>query len=178
MRASKFKDGETIHPLSDFVNALTQLHDLLAPLLKTLPKNGQQAEIRAQYDKARTSFSKSIEQFRTTITETTPNTSTDLNKQVADFAPLIEISRDLSERTDSLYKLATRITDICETSSINNNRSDITRARQNRRRSAENSSRTTQTGKLLLPAGTLAHRAFPRSETMRRRRTGQTGRSR
>ena len=36
----EIKDGETIHPLSDFVNALTQLHDLLAPLLKTLPKNG------------------------------------------------------------------------------------------------------------------------------------------
>ena len=49
---------------------------------------------------------------------------------MAEFAPLIEISRDLSERTDSLYKLASRITDICETSSTTNNRSDITRARR------------------------------------------------
>ena len=39
-------------------------------------------------------------------------------------------SRYLSERTDSLYKLASRITDICETSSTTNNRTDITRARR------------------------------------------------
>ena len=34
----EIKDGETIHPLPDFVNALTRLHDLFAPSLKTLPK--------------------------------------------------------------------------------------------------------------------------------------------
>ena len=126
----KIKDSETIHPLPDFVNALTQLHDLLAPSLKTLRKNGQHTETLAEYNKARTAFPKAIEQFRTAITETAQNTSTDLNKQVAEFSPLIETSRDLSERTDSLYKLAIRITDICETSSTNNNRSDITRARR------------------------------------------------
>ncbi|MXX15217.1 MAG: N-6 DNA methylase [Gemmatimonadetes bacterium] len=126
----EINDGETIHPLPDFVNALTQLHDLLAPSLKTLPKNGQHAETRAEYDKARTSLPEAIEQFRTAITETAPNTSTDLNKQVAEFAPLIEISRNLSERTESLYKLAIRITDICETVGTTNNRSDITRARR------------------------------------------------
>ena len=126
----KIKDGETIHPLPDFVNALTQLHDQFAPSLKTLPKNGQHAETLAEYDKARAAFPEAIEQFRTAITETAQDTSTDLNKQVAEFAPLIETSRDLSERTDSLYKLAIRITDICETSSTINNRSDITRARR------------------------------------------------
>lgn len=126
----KIKDGETIHPLPNFVNALTQLHDLLAPSLKTLPKNGQHTETLDEYDKARAAFTEDIEQFRTAITETAPNTSTDLNKQVAEFAPLIEISRNLSEHTDSLYKLAIRIADICETSSTTNNRSDITRARR------------------------------------------------
>ncbi len=126
----KIKDGETIHPLPDFVNALTQLHDQFAPSLKTLPKNGQHTETLAEYNKVRTAFPKAIEQFRTAITETTQNTSTDLNKQVAEFAPLIETSRNLSERTDSLYKLAIRITDICETSSTINNRSTITRARR------------------------------------------------
>ena len=126
----EIKDGETIHPLPDFINALTRLHDLLAPLLKTLPKNGQHAETLAEYDKARTLFPKAIEQFRSTIAETAPNTSTDLNKQVAEFDPLVEASRDLSERTDNLYKLAIRITDISETSSTNNSRSDITRARR------------------------------------------------
>ena len=124
----EINDGETIHPLPDFVNALIQLHDLSAPSLKTLPKNGQHAKTLAEYDKARTTFPEAIEQFRTAITETAPNTRSDLNKQVAEFAPLIEISRDLSERTDSLYKLAIRVTDICETSI--NNRSDITRARR------------------------------------------------
>ena len=126
----KIKDGETIHPLPDFHNALTQLHDLFASSLKTLPKNGQHTETLAEYNKAQTTFSHDIEQFRTAITETTQNTSTDLNKQVAEFAPLIKTSRDLSERTDSLYKLAIRIADICETSGTINNRSDITRARR------------------------------------------------
>ncbi|MDE2697670.1 MAG: N-6 DNA methylase, partial [Gemmatimonadota bacterium] len=126
----EINDGETIHSLPDFINALTRLHDLFAPSLKTLPKNGQHAETLAEYDKARTAFPEAIEQFRTAITETTQNTSTDLNKQVAEFVPLIEISRDLSERTDNLYKLAIRITDICESAGTNNNRSDITRARR------------------------------------------------
>ena len=126
----EINDGEIIHPLPDFVNALTRLHDLSAPFLKILLKNGQPAKTLAEYDKARTAFPEAIEQFRTAITETAPNTSTDLNKQVAEFAPLIEISRDLSERTDSLYKLAIRITDICETAGKINNRSDITRARR------------------------------------------------
>ena len=126
----KIKDGEIIHPLPDFFNALARLHDLFASSLKTLPKNGQHAETLAEYDKARTAFPEAIEQFRTAIAETAHNTSTDLNKQVAEFAPLIEISRDLSERTDSLYKLATRVTDICETSRTINNRTDITRARR------------------------------------------------
>ena len=126
----KIKDGETIHPLPDFVNALTQLHDLFAPSLKTLPKNGQHTETLAEYNKARTAFPKAIEQFRTAITETAQDTSTNLNKQVAEFAPLIKTSHDLSERTDSLYKLAIRVTDICETSSTINNRSTITRARR------------------------------------------------
>ncbi len=126
----EINDGETTHPLPDFVNALTQLHDLIAPSLKTLPKDGQHTETLAEYDKARTAFPEAIEQFRTAITKTAPNTSTDLNKQVAEFAPLIEISRDLSERTDSLYKLAIRITDICEKTGTNNNRTDITRARR------------------------------------------------
>ncbi len=126
----EINDGETIHPLPDFLNALTQLHDLFAPSLKTLPKNGQNTETLAEYDKVRTAFPEAIEQFRTAITETAPNTSADLNKQVAEFASLIEISRNLSEHTDSLYKLAIRITDICETSSTTNNRTDITRARR------------------------------------------------
>ena len=124
----KINGGETSHPLPDFVNALTQLHDLFAPSLKTLPQNGQHTETLVEYNKARTAFAEDIEQFHTAITETASNTSTDLNKQVAKFAPLIEISRNLSERTDSLYKLAIRITDICETSI--NNRSEITRARR------------------------------------------------
>ena len=126
----KIKDGEPIHPLPDFVNALSRLHDLFSPSLKTLPKNGQHTETLAEYDKARTAFPEAIEQFRSAIAETAQNTSTDLNKQVAEFAPLIEISRDLSERTDSLYKLAIRVTDICETSRTINNRTDITRARR------------------------------------------------
>ncbi len=126
----EIKDGETIHPLPDFVNALAQLHDLIAPSLKTLPKNGQHTETLAEYDKTRTAFSEAIEQFRTVITETAQNTSTDLNKQVAEFTPLIEISHNLSERTDSLNKLAIRVTDICEKAGTTNNRSDITRARR------------------------------------------------
>lgn len=49
---------------------------------------------------------------------------------MAEFAPLIEISRNLSERTDSLYKLAIRVTDICEKAGTTNNKTDITRARR------------------------------------------------
>ena len=174
----KIKDGETIHPLPDFLNALTQLHDLSAPSLKTLPKNGQHAETLAEYDKARTAFAEAIEQFRTAITETASNTRSDLNKQVAEFAPLIEISRDLSERTDSLYKLAIRITDICETSSTINNRTDITRARRTADEARQIAiEQLKQVHYFYQQAQWLTSR-FPRSETVRRRRTGQTGRSR
>ena len=128
--------------------------------------------------KRETAFAEAIEQFRTAITETAQDTSTDLNKQVAEFAPLIKTSRDLSERADSLYKLAIRITDICETLSTINNRTDITRARRTADEARKVAVEQLKQVHYFYQQAHWLTRAFPRSETVRCRRTGQTRRSR
>ena len=117
----KREDGEMIHALPDYVESLNALRGHLCPFLKTLPKDGPQAETLAEFEKERKLFAKDVEQFQASVGEAAkqwenaPDTNAALNKLVAAFAPLAESSRDLVKQADLLYKLATRLIEICET---------------------------------------------------------------
>ncbi len=117
----KREDGEMIHALPDYVESLNALRGHLCPFLKTLPKDGPQAETLAEFEKERKLFAKDVEQFQASVGEAAkqwenaPDTNAALNKLVAASAPLAESSRDLVKQADLLYKLATRLIEICET---------------------------------------------------------------
>jgi type I restriction enzyme M protein len=115
------EDGETIHALPDFVESLTALHRQLAPFLDTLPKKGPHAETLAEFEKEWKLLTEDVERFRAGVRqaakqwEKAPDTNSGLNKLVTQFAPLAGSSRDLIKQGDLLYKLATRLIEICET---------------------------------------------------------------
>ena len=114
------EDGETVRALPACVAALIALREELDPFLKTQPKKGPHAEALAEFDKEQKLFAGDIEQFRAGVTKAAtrwdkaPDTNAGLNKLVEQFAPLAESSRDLIKQTDLLYKLASRLIDICE----------------------------------------------------------------
>ena len=114
------EDGEASRPLPDLVAALAGLRGQIGPFLKTQPKVGPHAETLAELEKEQKLFAEDVERFQTRVdqatvqSEKTPDTNAGLNKLVEQFAPLAESSRDLIKQTDLLYKLATRLTEICE----------------------------------------------------------------
>ena len=122
------EDGETTHPLPDFLAALNQLQKQLKTLLKN--SNDVGGEQQAEFDKEYKLLVEDIARFHQRADEAQQqwNNASDTNKALVkltqQFEPLAESSRDLIKQTDLLYKLATRLIEVC-----NNNR-DLTRARK------------------------------------------------
>ncbi len=122
------EDGETTHPLPDFLAALNQLQKQLKTLLKN--SNDVGGEQQAEFDKEYKLLVEDIARFHQRADEAQQqwNNASDTNKALVkltqQFEPLAESRRDLIKQTDLLYKLATRLIEVC-----NNNR-DLTRARK------------------------------------------------
>ncbi len=114
------QDGELVHALPDFVDAVAELSTQLAPFLKTQKKSGPQADTLAEFEKEQKLFAGDVERFQVSVRqaarqwEKTPDTNAALNKLVTEFAPLAESSRDLIKQSDLVYKLGTRLIEICE----------------------------------------------------------------
>ena len=117
---SEDEDGEAIRPLPDLVDASAELRGQMDPFLETRPQAGPHAEALAELEKEQELFGEGVERWRermdeaTARSERTPDTNAGLNELVEKFAPLAEASRDLSRQADLLYKLATRLIEICE----------------------------------------------------------------
>lgn len=117
---SESEEGEAIRPLPDLVAALAELQGQMDPFLKDQPKTGPHAETLAELGKEQKLFAADVEGLQarmnqaTAQSEKTPDTNAGLNKLVEQFAPLAESSRDLIKQTDLVYKLATRLIEICE----------------------------------------------------------------
>ena len=113
-------DGETGRPLRDFIEAIIALRDELSPFLDTQPTKGPQAEPLAELGKGQRQLETRAAQFHSRIDkaavrwEQTPDTPAGLNKLMDRFAPLAEAGRDLAGQTDQLYRVATRLIEICE----------------------------------------------------------------
>lgn len=122
-RACFEREGETadtLRPITTFIGALSALHEQLAPFVKIQPRSGQQAELLAEFEKEKELFGEDVRHFEASVRdavtqwENTPDTNAELNKLVDQLAPLAETSRDLVRQTDLLYKLATRLIEICD----------------------------------------------------------------
>ena len=138
----KADDGQ---PLPDYVKSLDRLHDLLKPFLDsakdtttehTVPqgddKNTEKKiskdsvdsviSVANEFSQAKAAFERDVESFRLAAEKETaewekqpaPDAAA-LVKETEQLAPLTETSRDLIKDADLLYKLASRLIDLCET---------------------------------------------------------------
>ena len=111
---------ETAQPLPDYAEALKALGKTLEPFLKIQPKTGPQAEVQKELEKESELFNQDVDQFRKSAQQAakqwddTPDTNAVLRKLTKEFEPLSETSRNLIKQIDLIYKLATRLIDICE----------------------------------------------------------------
>jgi len=113
-------NGETIEPLPTFISALGTLKKALQPFLKTLAKDGPQAEMLKELGDTAAAFTSDGETFKKTLAEqqafwkTRKTTNGELKKAVERLSPLAEASRDLIKQTDLVFKLISRLIEICE----------------------------------------------------------------
>ena len=136
---AKNKEGEPVHPLPDFITALSSLTNSLEPILKTLPDDAAEREPWKELLATIPTFHADAATFKKTIAnqQTThkkqQTTNGALKKAVDRLAPLAETSRDLIKQIDLLYKLASRLSETCEKSTKTNgarNGKEIVRARK------------------------------------------------
>jgi len=114
------EEGQKVEPLPDFAAAIQALRNTIDPFLKSLPKTGPHAEVLAELDKETSLSGKDIDKFQADARKAerkwqdTPGKNGSLRKLTQEFGPLSETSRDLVKQTDLVYKLATRLIEICE----------------------------------------------------------------
>jgi type I restriction enzyme M protein len=118
--SGKDDTGEVIEPLPSFLKASNALREVLQPFLKTLAKDGPHAETLKELDEATSAFKTDVEAFREMLSEQQglwkkqKTTNGELKKAVERLAPLAEASRDLIKQADLLFKLMSRLIEICE----------------------------------------------------------------
>ena len=106
--------------LPNFLAELNILRDALVPFLDTLDAEGAHAEASEKLTKALREFEDDGEAFQKAVVarrEAWAGQSIDsgtMKTRVDDLASLAESSRDLARQADQLYKLATRLIEICE----------------------------------------------------------------
>ncbi len=116
-------DDAVIEPLPTFIASLTTLQKALQPFLATLsPPESSHTEALKELDDAMPIFKDDVKRFREGVskqnivwqTQKTTNGG-ELKKAVDRLVPLAECSRDMVKQSDLLYKLASRLIDVCET---------------------------------------------------------------
>ncbi len=144
----KTKDGgEIFEPLPEFITSLDALLKALQPFLDSPFPQGEGPGVRGyqevlnELNEALPVFNTDVKSFNKAVAEQQAlwkkqkSSNGELKKAVDRLAPLAENSRDLVKQTDLLYKLASRLIEICEndcdarSSDAWSNR-DITRARK------------------------------------------------
>jgi type I restriction enzyme M protein len=113
---------DNTQPLPDYVKSLGELHDLLKPFLDSAPSVESVASVVKEFIEAKATFERDVESFRAAAEketaywekQTVPNAAA-LVKETERLAPLTETSRDLIKDADLLYKLISRLIDLCET---------------------------------------------------------------
>lgn len=122
--------GQVAQPLSDFVAALETLRKIIAPFLKGLPKScprpkggGQGmmvSDVQSELEKETALFEEDIKKFESSAKkankqwQSAADSNAALVKLTKTFEPMNDASRDLIKRADLVYKLVTRLINVCE----------------------------------------------------------------
>jgi type I restriction enzyme M protein len=111
---------KTAQPLAEYQRAFQALLDLVNPFMKSQSKEGSHAETYNELKDARAGFIKDSAEYRRTIDSAKKQwvkldrDNTALHKATESLLPVAGQSRDLVKQADQIYKLATRLIDICE----------------------------------------------------------------
>ncbi|MBL8811693.1 MAG: N-6 DNA methylase [Planctomycetaceae bacterium] len=113
--------GEAVQPLPLFVESIAAFEKQMQPFLKSLGKTGPHTETLAEFRKEQQQFATDVEAFHANTAKAAKqrdkagDTNAALYKLVEQLEPLAEASRDLIKQADLVYKLATRLIEVCET---------------------------------------------------------------
>lgn len=140
--AIKDEAGEIIEPMPSFIKSSDALREKLQPFIKTLTKDGSHTETLKELDDTTAAFKMDAEAFQKILAEQQElwkkqkTTNGELKKAVERLSPLAESSRDLIKQADLVFKLISRLIEICESEcsakeSDDWSGRDITRSRKN-----------------------------------------------
>jgi type I restriction enzyme M protein len=113
-------NGGKIEPLPSFTESISKLRNSCTPFLETLPEDGARAEVQKEIDQAMPTFKADVHAFQNEIAQqltqwkTQKTTNGELKKAVDRLSSLADASRNLVKQTDLLFKLATRLVEVCE----------------------------------------------------------------
>ncbi len=111
---------KSIAPVKDFTQKLINLMEKLEPFLKTLLVGAVHAETLTELRGGRTTFMQDATAFHKALEEAATSWKSNARDNVGlrhsaeRLAPLYEQSRDLIRQVDLLFKLVSRLIDICE----------------------------------------------------------------
>jgi type I restriction enzyme M protein len=112
--------AKNFSPLPDFIDSLATMRSSVEPFLKTLANEGPHAETLKELADTADAFTSDAEMFQKTLLEqqalwkTRKTTNGELKKAVERLSPLAESSRDLIKQADLVFKLISRLIEICE----------------------------------------------------------------
>jgi type I restriction enzyme M protein len=107
-------------PVEGFIQKLANLLEKLDPFLKKLPDDAAQAETLKELRGGRTTFINDNTTYQKALDEavvawkSSSRDNAGLRQSAEKLAPLSEQSRDLVRQVDLLFKLVSRLMDICE----------------------------------------------------------------
>ncbi len=107
-------------PLPDFIDSLATMRGSVEPFLKTLAKDGPHTETLRELDDTAAAFTSDVEAFKKNLVgeqalwKTQKTGNGEIKKAVERLAPLAESSRDLIKQADLVFKLVSRLIEICE----------------------------------------------------------------
>jgi type I restriction enzyme M protein len=110
----------TFNSTSSFFQKLANLLQTLDPFLKTLPNGAVHIETFRELLDAQNTFTQDIASYNNTIEgisiywKSCTRDNAGLQQMAEKFAPVAEQSRDLIKQVDLLYKMISRLIDICE----------------------------------------------------------------
>jgi type I restriction enzyme M protein len=106
--------------LTDFSSCLKTLRDSVWRLAQSIPADAMRADVLGEFDEASRAFACDVKEFRGAIDKeanewSKPHkTVKSLNDATLRMGELGEKSRDLVKQTDLLYKLGSRLVEMCE----------------------------------------------------------------
>ena len=109
------EDGDTVRPIPDYLDALSEFEEVVRPFLDSLPADGPLAEAVARLEEAKDTFRKEARKLETDLARTERDWSSASEgatapvKMTESYHCLAESGRARAKEADSVYRLVVRL---------------------------------------------------------------------